>query len=97
SRDRVHVVLHGVDLKKFFPAERRTSLRESLGMTDRTILSAGTLDQNKGHHLTIEALASLPRDTQLYLAGEGPEKKSLYELARSRGVTERVHFLGQIG
>jgi glycosyltransferase involved in cell wall biosynthesis len=46
--------------------------------------------------LTIRALAELP-DVTLLIAGEGPERAALAELAQRTGVAGRVRLLGRVG
>ena len=60
----------------------------------RWLLALGRLHPNKGFDVLLRALALLPPDTRLALAGEGPERAALTRLARSLGVAERVDFLG---
>ncbi len=42
----------------------------------------------------VEMIAKLPRQYHLYIAGDGPARKKLEELAHSLGIGERVHLLG---
>lgn len=91
---RVSVLRNGVDLDLFKPGERDRTRRE-LGLTRRTLGSVGWLIERKGHHHAIRALASLP-DTDLLIAGEGPERASLERLVKSLGLTGRVRFLGSL-
>ncbi len=92
--DRVRVLRNGVDLDMFHPHDRRAA-RAALGLTRRTLLSVGYLIERKGHDLIIEALAGLP-DTDLLIAGDGPEDKALKALAAHLGVADRVRFLGRV-
>ena len=55
----------------------------------------GYLIERKGHHLIIEALQSLP-DVHLYIAGDGPDKKTLALKAKEFGVTKQVSFMGSL-
>lgn len=57
------------------------------------LLAAGRLHTNKGFDTLIKALKNVP-DAILWLAGDGPEKDALHELAKSEGVFERIRFLG---
>jgi len=72
--------------------------RRALRLPDsgRLIGSAGRLEPVKGHALLIEALAALPTDVTLVLAGDGSQRPILEALAARLGVAERVHFLGHI-
>jgi glycosyltransferase involved in cell wall biosynthesis len=63
--------------------------------TGLQLVAAGRLSREKGFDLLIEALAlcngSQPR---LTLLGEGPLRAALEQLARERGVADRVRFVG---
>ena len=71
--------------------------KESIGVPgDKTlILSAGELIERKNHEVIIKAMAQLG-DPDLYyaIAGKGPLKEYLAELARESGLEDRVIFLG---
>ena len=56
----------------------------------------GRVDTVKGHYLAIEAMAcnSLPANLHLHIVGLGPCEQDLQTLAKLRGITHRVHFLG---
>ncbi|MCP5213286.1 MAG: glycosyltransferase family 4 protein [Hahellaceae bacterium] len=60
------------------------------------ILSVGNLIPLKGHHIIIEALANIPNAT-LVIAGDGPEKQKLLDLAKALSVESRVVFTGRLG
>jgi teichuronic acid biosynthesis glycosyltransferase TuaC len=83
-----------VDLVRFQPCDRVAARRE-LALERRTLLSVGLLIERKGHHHVIAALAQLP-DTDLLIAGEGPELDELKSLAERHGVAGRVRFLGNL-
>jgi teichuronic acid biosynthesis glycosyltransferase TuaC len=93
-RDRVRVVLHGVDLDLFEPVDRE-EVRQRLGLTGTVLLSVGHATPRKGHHLAIEALREL-RDVTLLIAGDGWYEETLRRLAASLGVEDRVRFLGHV-
>lgn len=57
------------------------------------ILALGRLHTNKAFDVLVEALARVP-DAYLWLAGDGPEREALENLARDKGVKPRVRFLG---
>lgn len=91
---RVHVLRNGVDLSVFHPKDRR----RFEGMNDRSraaLLSVGHLIERKGHDLVIKALSFLP-DTDLVIAGDGPERHRLERLTASLGLENRVRFLGVV-
>ena len=91
------VIPNGIDTSLFLPGDRRMA-RRALRLPDsgRLIGSAGRLEPVKGHALLIEALAALPTDVTLVLAGDGSQRPILEALAARLGVAERVHFLGHI-
>jgi glycosyltransferase involved in cell wall biosynthesis len=60
------------------------------------VLALGRLHRNKALDILIRALPAIP-SVHAVIAGEGPERSALMELARREGVTERVHFLGWRG
>ncbi|HEX2223222.1 MAG TPA: glycosyltransferase [Thermoanaerobaculia bacterium] len=92
--EKIRVVLHGVDLELFQPVDR-DEVRRRLGLSGTVLVSVGHVTPRKGHHLAIEALASLPEAT-LLIAGDGWFEGPCRELARSLGVEERVRFLGHV-
>ena len=69
--------------------------RARLGVPDGVplLLALGRLHQNKAFDLLVRALPRLPR-VHAVIAGEGPERASLEALARSEGVTDRLHLPG---
>ncbi len=61
---------------------------------DETLLLAmGRLHKNKAFDILIESLSMVPK-RWLWIAGDGPEAKSLRELANKFGVEDRIRFLG---
>jgi glycosyltransferase involved in cell wall biosynthesis len=62
----------------------------------KTAVYAGRLVPMKGVHLAIAALAELPRPWRLVIVGDGPYRSRLEELARDRGVGDRVEFTGAV-
>ena len=83
------VIPNGVDwLDRPSPVQRRDDARLLLGV--------GRLGRNKGFDLLLRAFARarLADDMQLVIAGDGPERTQLTELARTLGVQGRVQFAG---
>lgn len=60
----------------------------------RVLLAMGRLHQNKDFPTLLRAMALLPGEARLVLAGEGAERGALESLARELGIAERVTFLG---
>lgn len=93
--DRLAMIPNGVDLKRF-TLQPQAMLRATLGWPEQpTLISVGNLVENKGHHIVIEALASLP-DFRLVIAGVGPQREALQAVAHQLNVASRVQFLGRV-
>lgn len=61
------------------------------------LVSAGRLVEIKGYRLMLDMVADLQksgRDVRLTLAGDGPDRSSLEELAQRLGIADRVVFAG---
>ena len=86
--DRVTSLRNGVDLQLFRPTERAA---------DRpfTLLTVGHLVPVKAQELIIGALPLLP-GVRLVVAGDGPNRQMLHELAARLQVADRVDFLGAV-
>jgi glycosyltransferase involved in cell wall biosynthesis len=86
--ERVHHLPHFVpDMANAAPAE--------LGLPDgvKIVLALGRLHPNKGFDLLVRALPALP-SVHAVIAGEGPERTALVELAAREGVADRLHLPG---
>ncbi len=94
---KLHVMRNGVDLQRFTPIDRAVA-RQHIGVpaNNRMLLSVGYLIERKGHNIAIESIARLPQEFVLIIAGSGPERGRLEQLASELGVKERVRFAGQI-
>ena len=57
------------------------------------VLALGRLHRNKAFDVLIRALPQLP-GVHAVIAGEGPERAALLDLARREGVADRLHLLG---
>lgn len=94
SPDKVVTLRNGVDLDRFAPLDRN-AIRTRLELSGPVWLAVGNLVELKGVHITLAALAKSD-DVTLLIAGEGPEKPRLRDLARDLGVEARVRFLGNV-
>ena len=88
----------GVDINKIFNLQvDKASKKEEFGIpADKTlILSAGELIERKNHEVIIRALAKLNNPDIYYaIAGKGPLKDYLANLAAELKIGDRVLFLG---
>jgi phosphatidylinositol alpha-1,6-mannosyltransferase len=90
--DRIEVIPMGVDLDRFRPTPRDRAAGEDL-----RILSVSRLVPEKGVEDLVVALHLLDRQgigARLTLAGAGPDRGHLEEMARALGVAERITFAG---
>jgi glycosyltransferase involved in cell wall biosynthesis len=91
-RERVHYQIN------FVPDGREGSIfggpvSEGKRGDGPVIAALGRLHENKAFDTLIRAFAALP-DGRLWLAGEGPERTMLGDLANELGIASRVAFLG---
>jgi glycosyltransferase involved in cell wall biosynthesis len=97
-RHKCHVVPYGIDTTQFEPTEsvkqEAAAIRARFGNRP-LILGVGRLIYYKGFEHAIRAIREVP-DAQLVLVGDGPLRGPLERLAREVGVTDRVHFVGEI-
>ena len=101
DQSRVEVVPYGVDADRFRPdplgrAKRRASFGISAHAT--VVFSAGRLVKKKGFEYLIDAAAAIPpnANVETIIAGAGDLDSELRERASTRGVAERVRFIGNL-
>lgn len=98
----IEVIPNGVDIAKFsveFSEEALTALKERFGkkVGDVFLFTASRLVLSRGVEDIIRALAYLPGNVKLLIAGDGEDRKKLEQLAEKLRVHDRVIFLGHIG
>ncbi|WP_431268577.1 glycosyltransferase [Dankookia sp. P2] len=98
---RPRVVLNGVDTDRFRPADApaKASARAALDLPgDRAVIGiAARLERVKGVDLAIAAMARLPGDAVLAIAGAGSEAAALKGQSVGLGLGDRIRFLGLLG
>jgi glycosyltransferase involved in cell wall biosynthesis len=87
--EHVTSLRNGVDLALFHPTPRPVE------QSPFTLLAVGHLVPVKGQERIIGALPMLP-DVHLRIAGDGPDRDKLVQLAQNLGVAGRVEFLGAV-
>lgn len=92
-------VLFVIDLGAFHPVERETA-RAAWGLRgDPVLLTLSRLVERKGQDTVIRILPRLLRrfpNLAYWIAGDGPDRARLEDLARAEGVTDHVVFLGHV-
>lgn len=97
----VVVVPNAVNTDHFsqqFSKEELDSLKMKLGKKpqERYLITTSRLVKKNAVDDVIRALAKLSSDIHFLILGIGPDEEKLRRLAKTEGVEDRVHFLGQI-
>ena len=108
-RDRIRTIPNAVDLAVIDAASsghEALRVRQSAGIPAREVvlLSVGRLEENKGFHVLIDALAALQSHAaspaadnwKWVLVGEGPYRGALERRIRSAGIGGRVVMTGRV-
>lgn len=88
---RVLPISGGVDIDLFNTLPEPTQV-------DRKLLYVGRLDREKHVYVLLEAIAKLPKSFQISLdvVGSGSQANELSKLATELGISELVHFTGEL-
>lgn len=95
---RLVTIPNGIDIRRFY-ARSQTTLRQDLAIPQGTVLlgTLSSLTAEKGHRYLLEALSILTKDAaefRLLIAGEGPERQRIGNLAKALRLTSQLTFLG---
>jgi glycosyltransferase involved in cell wall biosynthesis len=101
--DRIRVIPNGVDagIDEAERAKARFNIRQQLGLDEDQFLlgSAGRLVSVKNFELAIDLIAKLETEgannVHLLLVGDGPELDRLTQQVHSKGLRQKVHFVGR--
>lgn len=100
ARERVAVLPNGVDLRRFRPLPPDPTRRNALGLEGRRIILAPTrLVPRKGVDRLIETMPRIRAqhpEAILLVAGDGPQRGDLQELAATVGGEATARFLGAV-
>ena len=96
--DRVCAIPNGIDPEPFDRADPLP--RSELGLPDdaQVALFVGRLTRQKGVDVLLRALSALAADLprlHVLIAGDGPDRATLQQLATRLNVADRVRFLGR--
>ena len=94
-RSRVHYIPNGIATHKFAKRVQRDALpRLMKHRGEKWIGTLAGLRKVKNLPALVRALAALPEEWQLVIAGEGPERQAIMQEAERLGVDDRVHLPG---
>lgn len=91
----VYVIPHGVDTSHFRPASETAATRQ-IGDAPLYIGFVGSLVEQKGVHILIEAVSGLDRPFELTIVGNGSERITLEALAAQSPVKSHIRFQNSI-
>ncbi len=93
AADRLPVIPNGVELGRFRGADPAPDLARFIAGRVATVMAA-RFTEAKDQGTLIRALATLPEDHVLALAGDGPTRPACEILAAEAGMGDRVLFMG---
>ncbi|MFQ5613048.1 MAG: glycosyltransferase [Anaerolineae bacterium] len=94
-RDKCRVIPLGIDLARFNRSRPALAAEIRQGVGKPIVLFVGRLRYYKGLDTLIAAMARLP-EAKLILVGGGSLRPKLEAQASALGLTERVHFAGEV-
>lgn len=100
SDSLIHVVPHGVDIKKFGSGSEYQETVNKHGLDGRkVILTVGNLVERKGHDMVLRCLPivleEVPNAVYLII-GDGKQRQSLMELVEKLDLSDYVIFTGRV-
>lgn len=101
ERKELNVINNAIDLKKFeFNENTRKALREELGIKDDTLIigHVGRFMKQKNHEFLIDVFEkAIKQDDNIYLilVGQGPLEDKIKEMAKEKGIEDKILFLGK--
>jgi glycosyltransferase involved in cell wall biosynthesis len=91
---KVEVIDNGIDIDKF--ADRKPTLLNEMERPGKLLIgTVGRLVRKKGYEYLLKAIKGLENpNLMVVLVGDGPERKSIEELAGRLGISENVRIFG---
>jgi glycosyltransferase involved in cell wall biosynthesis len=83
----VHLLPHGVDLRRFNPRSQRPA-------EELRLLAVGRLVEKKGFHVLLDAASRLDIPFRLRIVGDGPERERLAGMIETHGLGRSVTLEG---
>ena len=100
--EKVFLIPNGIDPERFeFDPVKRTAWRKNLDISESTSVVGivAALRAEKNHRLFLSACHRVSKqnpNVKFVIAGDGPERDELENLANELGIAELVHFLGSV-
>ena len=88
-KKKIDLIYNGIDLERY-------TNKSDIKISPKQIIAVGRLSKIKGFDLLIQAVAGLKMPCQLVIAGDGPEKENLENLAKMLGIEKKVIFTGRL-
>lgn len=101
ERKELNVINNAIDLKKFeFNENTREDLRKELGIKEDVLVigHVGRFMKQKNHEFLIDVFEkAIKQDDNIYLilVGQGPFEDKIKEMAKEKGIEDKILFLGQ--
>ena len=98
---KISVVPNGIDPSRFFPKSREDA-RRAVGVPSdaRMLLTVGTLNENKGMGILVEALSLIDAmgalDFDTYMVGDGESREAIGRSIAEKGLESRVRIVGEV-
>jgi glycosyltransferase involved in cell wall biosynthesis len=105
--ERIRVTFNGVDTNRFRPSAINAAVHKAalgldgkivVGVTGAMLLEPFIDGPTKGQHKLVEALAMIKDkypDLRILFVGDGPARLYIENIAKEKGVTDRVVFAGR--
>lgn len=90
---KVHLVYHGIDVRRFVPPENKNIRKKN------TLLTIGRLTEQKGFPYLLQAITILKDQgimVRCHLIGEGEQRQQLEEMINHLNIGDQVQLLGAI-
>lgn len=98
---KFEIIPNAIDIEKFrYNNEKRKEIRERENATDKIVIGhVGRFDKIKNHKYLIEIFENLTKkvdNIELWLIGNGEEKKYIKKLSKDKGIIDNIKFFGTI-
>ncbi|MBN2512094.1 MAG: glycosyltransferase family 4 protein [Sedimentisphaerales bacterium] len=97
---KISIVPNGVDTSLFFPMPRAEARDRLIGSeSSKVIVSVGSLTENKGYHVLIDAMPRLLQEVpgvRLFIIGKGPYRGIIADKIKVNGLDDNVILVGEI-